>query len=183
MRGAHQGSDPWSGGKSSLTGQVSELLTPCSPLGTSCNLILFFWPHYVACGTLVSWPGIELALPALGVQSLSHWSTREVPLMAPFNLITSLKALSSNTVTYWGTRGSGVNIWLVVGGRQWSPLESCCNLWLFFLSVPWIDYILGCIKYFSLCQELSSLNLYILSSPEKPKFILEIMAKYYSLDF
>ena len=120
------------------------------------NIYLFIWLHQVlivahrifivagrifnfnrptlSCGIwdLVPWPGIEPGSPALGVQSLSHWSTREVPLMAPFNLITSLKALSSNTVTYWGTRGSGVNIWLVVGGRQWSPLESCCNLWLFF---------------------------------------------------
>ena len=28
---------------------------------------------------LVPWPGIEPAPPALGVQSLSHWTTREVP--------------------------------------------------------------------------------------------------------
>ena len=29
---------------------------------------------------LVPWPGIEPGLPALGVQSLSHWTTREVPM-------------------------------------------------------------------------------------------------------
>ena len=30
-------------------------------------------------GILVPWPGIELKLPAFGVQSLSYWTTREVP--------------------------------------------------------------------------------------------------------
>ena len=31
---------------------------------------------------LVPWPGIEPGPPALGAQSLSHWTTREVPLSA-----------------------------------------------------------------------------------------------------
>ena len=31
---------------------------------------------------LVPWPGIELRPPALGVHSLSHWTTREVPFIA-----------------------------------------------------------------------------------------------------
>ena len=30
---------------------------------------------------LVLWPGIELLPPAMRVQSLSHWTTREVPLI------------------------------------------------------------------------------------------------------
>ena len=36
----------------------------------------------LSCGMwdLVSWPGIETGSPALGVRSLSHWTTREVPL-------------------------------------------------------------------------------------------------------
>ena len=35
----------------------------------------------LGCGTwdLVPWPGIEPEPPALGVWSLSHWTTREVP--------------------------------------------------------------------------------------------------------
>ena len=35
----------------------------------------------LSCGMwdLVPWPGIEPGPPALGVQSLSHWTTREVP--------------------------------------------------------------------------------------------------------
>ena len=40
----------------------------------------FFWPHYAACGILVPRPGIEPVPPALGAQSLNHWTTREVPL-------------------------------------------------------------------------------------------------------
>ena len=39
---------------------------------------LFFWPHRVACGILVPRPGIEAVPPALGAQSLNHWTPREV---------------------------------------------------------------------------------------------------------
>ena len=31
---------------------------------------------------LVSWPGIEPETPALGAQGLSHWTTREVPMLS-----------------------------------------------------------------------------------------------------
>ena len=37
----------------------------------------FFWPHPLACGILVSQPGIELAPPELKAQSLNHWATLE----------------------------------------------------------------------------------------------------------
>ena len=42
----------------------------------------------LSCSTwdLVSWPGIEPRPFALGVQSLSHWTTREVPLPLPLTL-------------------------------------------------------------------------------------------------
>ena len=42
----------------------------------------------LSCSTwdLVSWPGIEPRPSALGVQSLSHWTTREVPLPLPLTL-------------------------------------------------------------------------------------------------
>ena len=40
---------------------------------------LYFWPCHVARGILVPWPGIEPVLPAVEVQSLNHWSTREFP--------------------------------------------------------------------------------------------------------
>ena len=46
------------------------------------NIInLFIWPHGAACGILVPRPGIELAPPALGAWSLSHWTAREVPIL------------------------------------------------------------------------------------------------------
>ena len=35
---------------------------------------------------LVPWPGMEPKLPALGVQSLSHWTIREVPSTASYIL-------------------------------------------------------------------------------------------------
>ena len=38
-----------------------------------------FQPHHQACGILVPWPGMEPAPPALELQSLNHWPTREVP--------------------------------------------------------------------------------------------------------
>ena len=37
----------------------------------------------------VSWPGIEPGPPALAARSLSHWSTREVPMPFPFSAISS----------------------------------------------------------------------------------------------
>ena len=33
---------------------------------------------YKACGILVPWPGIKLTPLALEVQSLNHWTTRDV---------------------------------------------------------------------------------------------------------
>ena len=33
---------------------------------------------------LVPWPGIEPGSPALGAQSLSHWTTRQVPVLLSF---------------------------------------------------------------------------------------------------
>ena len=38
----------------------------------------FFLPYHAACRIVVSWPEIEPALPAVEVQSLNHWTTREV---------------------------------------------------------------------------------------------------------
>ena len=41
-------------------------------------IIIFFWPHHMACVILVPKPGIRLAPSAGEVQSLNHWTTREV---------------------------------------------------------------------------------------------------------
>ena len=47
-----------------------------SPLFTSTTS--FFWPHHTACGILVPHSGIKPTPPAVEVQSLNHWTTREV---------------------------------------------------------------------------------------------------------
>ena len=44
-------------------------------------VLFWFWPHCMACGILVPWPGIKPAPLALEAQSLNHWTTREVPLL------------------------------------------------------------------------------------------------------
>ena len=41
----------------------------------------FFLPHPVACGILVPQPGTESVPPAKELQSLNHWTAREVPGM------------------------------------------------------------------------------------------------------
>ena len=38
-----------------------------------------FWTHCMACGILVSQPMIKPETPAIQVQSLNHWTAREVP--------------------------------------------------------------------------------------------------------
>ena len=44
-------------------------------------LFIYLAPQDLSCGMqdLVPQPGIEPGPPALGAQSLSHWTTREVP--------------------------------------------------------------------------------------------------------
>ena len=44
-----------------------------------CFIFIYFYALAAACGILVPQPGIEPALPAVEVQSLSHWTTGEVP--------------------------------------------------------------------------------------------------------
>ena len=42
--------------------------------------VYLFWLPLMACGILVSWPGIEPAPPAVEVWSLNHWTSREVQI-------------------------------------------------------------------------------------------------------
>ena len=44
---------------------------------TPLTCFLNFRPCHAACGVLVPQPGTERVLPALGAQSLNHWTTRE----------------------------------------------------------------------------------------------------------
>ena len=41
--------------------------------------MFIFWPCCVVCGILVPQPGIKPVPPALKMQSLNHWTSREVP--------------------------------------------------------------------------------------------------------
>lgn len=54
-------------------------------------LIFFFWLCHVI---LVPWLGIELVSPAMGVQSLNHWITREIPIALILVSITSQLPIS-----------------------------------------------------------------------------------------
>ena len=53
------------------------------------RFFFFFWLCYAACGILVPPPGTELRPPALEAQSLNHWTTRKVPQMLSFILLSS----------------------------------------------------------------------------------------------
>ena len=55
---------------------------------------LFFWPHCVAHGILVTQPGIKPVPPAVEVGSLHHWISREVPSLS----------ISTNTVSQEGRK-------------------------------------------------------------------------------
>ena len=39
---------------------------------------MFFWLRHIVCGILVPPTGMEPTAPAVGVQSLNHWTTEEV---------------------------------------------------------------------------------------------------------
>lgn len=49
--------------------------------------VFIYWPCDVACGVLVPQPGVEPAPPAVEVQSLNHWTTKEVPDFTVFKCI------------------------------------------------------------------------------------------------
>ena len=43
------------------------------------SFVFIFQSHHGACGILVLRPGVEPVPPALEMQSIKHWTTREVP--------------------------------------------------------------------------------------------------------
>ena len=47
------------------------------------DYLLFIFGH-VACGILVSWPGMEPKTPALETRGFNHLTTREVPDVGGF---------------------------------------------------------------------------------------------------
>ena len=70
-----------------------------------------FWSHHMACGILVPWPGIEPTPPAVEVQSLHHWTAREVPSLF----------LHSSPVMDWSFNFTS---WLT---QKWDLLYYCCR--------------------------------------------------------
>ena len=73
--------------------QSHSCLSPCTPgclqtyismhLNSELKFLivyLFIWLQHLSCviWDLVSWPGIKPGSPALGAQSLSYWTTREI---------------------------------------------------------------------------------------------------------
>ena len=59
------------------TGPDLIALYPCTLL-FSFSFFFFFWLHHTAYGILAHQPGIEPVLLAMEVQSLNHWTAKEV---------------------------------------------------------------------------------------------------------
>ena len=80
----------WTGQSCNVTGEFHQTIMPPSFFFYVIDFYLLMWMHWVlvvargifSCSMwdLVPWPGIVLGSPALGAWSLSHWTTREVPL-------------------------------------------------------------------------------------------------------
>ena len=60
---------------------------------SGCDLWTISWSMW----DLVPWPGTEPRPPVLGVQNLSHWTTREVPYSRASYITLSLLVISSTT--------------------------------------------------------------------------------------
>ena len=90
------------------------------------NFILFnFWPYHTACGILVSWLRIEPMSPALKVQSVNHWTTRDVPSFY-FKSICKIRGnaelASSGLSIHWAL--------LTVFSKQTLTFLSDFNIWM-----------------------------------------------------
>ena len=94
-------------------------------LGLSCSirtLSLSIW-------CLVPWPRIKPRDPALGAWSLSHWTTKNVPL----SVVLNVSLLESNQVRYWLSRTRFPFFWT-------GSSSSCPVHWV--LGLVW--HIAGC---------------------------------------
>ena len=73
----------WGSSQTGLSHSVAWLPRDISP--RVFTVFFFFWLRCVACGILVPRPGIKPVPHAVEVQSLNHWTTREVPPPHVFN--------------------------------------------------------------------------------------------------
>ena len=90
MRGQRSqvGYSPWGCKESNMTKTSTLLAEQTFPLFVLFPHYLFinlFWPHCVACGSLVPLPGIEPKLPALEEWGHNQWTTREVPFLPQYS--------------------------------------------------------------------------------------------------
>ena len=75
------------------------------------NFFFIFWPCRTACEILFPQPGIEALPPALGAQSLNHWTAREVSNLRGFKqypfIISQCSGIGSMG-SLWQGRSQGV---------------------------------------------------------------------------
>ena len=64
----------------------------------SCGMRTFSWGMW----NLVPWPGMEPGPPALGAQSLSHWTTREVPVVSFYLQVISNRKIARIQINFSG---------------------------------------------------------------------------------
>ena len=62
--------------------------------------VFIYWPCHVACGILVPQPGVEPAPPAVEVQSLNHWTTKEVPDFIVFKCVSYMTEEKCKRLAY-----------------------------------------------------------------------------------
>ena len=82
-------------GLSCISQDLRSLLQHSASLVAACEVFSCDM-QILSCGMwdLVPWPGIKPRTPAMGAESLSHWTTREVPLPIYFVLYTCLMCFS-----------------------------------------------------------------------------------------
>ena len=85
---------------------------------------LIFWLHHTACGILVPRARLEPTPCALGVWSLNHWTTREVPCVCLFcwsrteACVQSMRALKSPAGAGVGAEGLVLTCFGLSPGRN-----------------------------------------------------------------
>ena len=101
--------------------------------GVSCGMQILSYSRW----NLVPWPKLNLGCPALGMQSLSHWTTRDVPL-PPFLKLVFPKYVSLCILLYtWASTHStwyGVTSFQTLYKWRHTAPSAWCSLTSLFLS-------------------------------------------------
>ena len=120
-----------------------------------------FWLCYSACGILVSLPGIKPASLALEVQSLNHWTTREIPNLHSF--------LDPSAILYVGDTFCFYGIRLLLSrtppSPEFLPSSQVTSSQYVFLNVCWLWCLSSVLDVFLLpTNSLSRRLLFILKN-------------------